>query len=151
MRRPPRDPRQGLFTPMLVWRVAFVALLALGGTFVLFAWERAHGADLAEARTVTVNTLVMIEIFYLFNARFLTAAVLTRRGLLGNPYIPLVVILLILAQLGFIYGHPLQELFGTAPIGGGAWLRSLGVGIAVLLAVEVEKTFIRRFRGGRRR
>ena len=148
MRRPPRDSRRGLWTPLLVWRIVLVALLGLAGTFGLYAWERAHGAGLAEARTVAVNTLVIVEMFYLLNARFLTAPVLNRRGLLGNRYVLLVIGLLLLAQAGFIYGEPMHELFGTGALGAGAWLRSLGVGCAVLLLVEAEKLVVRRFRRG---
>lgn len=143
MRRPPRDPRRRLLTPMVVWRVVFVAFLGLVGTFGLFAWERMHGADLALARTVAVNTLVIIEIFYLLNARFLKAPIFSRAGLLGNPYVPLVILLLLLAQVGFIYGEPLHAIFGTESIGLGSWLRSLGVGVCVMLLVEVEKGVIR--------
>jgi len=150
MGRPPRNPRRGLLTPFLIWRIAFVAVLGLVGTFGLFAWERFHSAGLAEARTVAVNTLVLIEMFYLLNARFLTAPVLNRRGILGNPYVLLVIGLLILAQLGFVYGEPLHELFGTAPISLGAWLRSIGVGGMVMLLIEAEKYLVRRFRGGYR-
>lgn len=143
MRRPPRNPHQGLLTRYLAWRIVFVALLGVAGTFSLFFWERAHGASLPAARTVTVNTLVMIEIFYLFNTRFLTAPVLNRRGLTGNRFIPPVIALLIAAQVGFTYGEPLHELFGTTAIGPVAWLRSIVVGVAVMAAVELEKGVVR--------
>ncbi|MGA7964724.1 MAG: cation-transporting P-type ATPase [Gammaproteobacteria bacterium] len=150
MGRPPRNTRRGLLTPLLIWRIAFVAVLGLAGTFGLFAWERSHGAGLAEARTVAVNTLVLIEMFYLLNTRFLTAPVLNRRGILGNPYVLIVIGLLMLAQFGFVYGEPLHELFGTGAISLGAWLRSIGVGCVVMLLVEIEKYLVRRFRGGYR-
>ncbi len=151
MRRPPRDPRQPLLTPLVVWRIVFVSFLGLAGTFGLFAWERMHGTDLAQARTVAVNTLVIIEMFYLFNARFLTASVLSRSGLMGNPYVPLVILLLVMAQIGFIYGEPLHAVFGTESIGIYSWLRSLGVGLIVLFFVELEKAVIREFRGSRQK
>ena len=149
MRRQPRDPRRGLLTPFIVWRIVFVSVLGLVGTFGLFAWERMHGADLAVARTVAVNTLVIIEMFYLFNARFLTASLFNRAGLLGNPYVPLVIGLLVLAQIGFIYGQPLHTLFGTEAIGLASWLRSLGVGFLVMLFVELEKAVLRRMHRNR--
>jgi len=149
MARPPRDPRRGLLTPYLVWRIVLVSVLGLAGTFGLFAWERAHGADLAAARTVAVNTLVVVEMFYLLNTRFVSAPVLNRRGFRGNRSIPLVIALLLLAQIGFVYGEPLHALFGTTAIGAMSWLRSIGVGAAVMLLVELEKWVVRR-RHGRR-
>jgi len=36
------------------------------------------------SRTVAVNTLVMFEIFYLFNSRYITASVFNWAGLTGN-------------------------------------------------------------------
>ena len=45
-------------------------------------------ASARTARTLTVNTLVMFEIFYLWSARYLNAPVLNVRGLLSNRYIP---------------------------------------------------------------
>ncbi len=146
MARPPRDPRQGLLTRYLVWRIIFVSVLGLVGTFGLFAWERAHGTGLAGARTVAVNTLVVIEMFYLFNTRFITDPVFSRRGFTGNRYIPLVIVLLLLAQIGFVYGEPLHELFGTTAIGIDDWLRSIAVGAVVMLTVELEKLVVRRMR-----
>ena len=60
------------------WRILFVSLLMVTGTFGLFLWERLSGSDIDTARTVAVNTLVVAEVFYLFNTRYLTAPVLNR-------------------------------------------------------------------------
>lgn len=143
MRRPPRDPREHLITPLIAWRIVFVSFLGLAGTFGLFTWERLHGADLAVSRTVAVNTLVLIEMFYLFNVRHFTASIFSRFGLLGNRYVPLVIAILLLAQMPFIYAPPLHELFGTAAISPLAWLRSLAVGVLVMMLLELEKALIR--------
>ena len=45
--------------------------------------ERA--GDLLRARTVAVNTLVAIQIAYLFNVRYVHGTSLTWQGLLGTP------------------------------------------------------------------
>lgn len=144
MERPPRGPRQGLLTPYLVWRILFVSILGLAATMGLFEWERAHGASLAASRTVAINTLVMIELFYLFNTRLLTGPLFSRRGLTGNRYIPLVVVLLLLAQVGFVFAPPLNELFGTTAVGPNAWLRSVAAGISVMVIIESEKFLVRK-------
>ena len=41
------------------------------GSFGLFLLEGSLGTSIEEARTVAVNTLVMFEIFYVFNSRYL--------------------------------------------------------------------------------
>jgi len=86
MSRPPRNPDAPLLTLFLIWRIFFVALILVAGTFGLFTWERTNGADLEVARTVSVNTLVAFEIFYLLNTRYLKEKSLTQEGLFGNSY-----------------------------------------------------------------
>ena len=83
MRRPPRPPSEPLLTPFLLWRIGFVSLVLLTGTFGLFVWERSAGTDIETARTVAVNTLVLFEAFYLLSARRLYAPGLCRAALHG--------------------------------------------------------------------
>jgi len=144
MRRPPRDPAQPLLTPFFLWRIAFVSLLLVAGTFGLFLWEIDQGTDIAQARTVAVNTLVLFEVFYLFNARYIVAPVVNRAGLLGNPYVLGAIGVLLVFQLMFTYLGPVQALFGTAGIGAAQWGRILLTASSVLFLVEIEKAVIRR-------
>jgi magnesium-transporting ATPase (P-type) len=149
MRRPPRDPREPVLTGLFLWRIAYVALILTGGTFGLFLWEMDRGVSIEHARTVAVNTLVMFEIFYLFNSRYITAPVLNRAGLLGNRYVLSAVGILIMFQLAFTYLAPMQSLFGTASISLEIWGRIVLVASTVLLLVELEKAVVRRWRARR--
>ncbi len=144
MQRPPRDPREPLLTGMFIWRITFVSLILVTGTFGLFLWEREHGASIELARTVAVNTLVMFEIFYLFNSRYIKASVLNLDGLLGNRYVLIAVGVLILFQGCFTYLGPMQTLFGTTGIDVTMWMRIVLVASSVLFLVELEKAVIRR-------
>ncbi|HID48946.1 MAG TPA: cation-transporting P-type ATPase, partial [Chromatiales bacterium] len=144
MRRPPRNAREAMLSPLLIWRIAFVSMILMGGTFALFIWEMQQGARIEQARTVAVNTLVMFEIFYLFNSRYITGAVLNRAGLTGNRYVLLAIGVLVVFQLAFTYLPPMQSLFGTAAIDAGVWWRILLVGSSVLFLVELEKYVVRR-------
>lgn len=146
MRRPPRDPREPILNWHLVWRTVFVSLVLMAGTFGLYSYETASGADLDYARTVAVNTLVMFEIFYLFNSRYILESVLNREGLTGNRYVLYSIAILMLLQLGFTYLEPLQALFGTRSIGWLVWLRIILASSTVLLLVELEKYLVRRHR-----
>lgn len=71
MQRSPRPVDQGLLTPFLVWRVVLVSFLFLGAALGIFFHALGRGSDLELARTMVVNTLVVMEIFYLFNVRYL--------------------------------------------------------------------------------
>lgn len=135
MQRPPRSPKEPILTPFLLWRVAFVSLILVSGTFGLFLWEREHGASIELARGVAVNTLVMFEIFYLFSARYLQSPSFTLDGITGNRYI--------LYAVGFLL--VMQNVFGIAPLGLTQWLRIIPVAASVFVLVEIEKTCLRYF------
>lgn len=143
MRRPPRDAREPMLSRHLIWRVGFVSLILMTGTFGLFLWEIEQGAGIEYARTVAVNTLVMFEIFYLFNSRYILLSVLSREGLMGNRYVLFAIAVLVVLQLIFTYLPAAQSLFGTAAIGAEVWFRILLVSMSVLFLVELEKYLVR--------
>ncbi|MGB5199991.1 MAG: HAD-IC family P-type ATPase, partial [Sedimenticolaceae bacterium] len=149
MRRRPRPPSEPLLTGFMTWRIIFVSVLMVTGTFGLFLWERAQGTGLEEARTVAVNALVIAEAFYLLNARFLTAPVLNRAGLLGNRYVLIAIVLVVGFQQLFTYLPLMQTFFGTAAIDAAAWARILAFGLTLFALVELEKALLR-WRDGRK-
>jgi len=144
MQRPPRNPKDSLLGKMFLWRIAFVSLILLAGTFGLFLWEMRQGASIEHGRTVAVNTLVMFEIFYLFNSRYISAPVLNRAGLFGNRYVLYAIAILLALQAAFTYLPSMQTLFGTTAIDLAVWLRVLLVSSTVLFLVEIEKAVVRR-------
>jgi magnesium-transporting ATPase (P-type) len=145
MQRPPRDPKESILSPFLIWRIIFVASILVAGTFGLFVWERVHGLSVESARTVAVNTLVMYEVFYLLNTRYLRDFVLTRDGIFGNSYALVAIALVIGFQMLFTYTWPMQRLFGTAVVHISSWGRIAAVSASVFVLVELEKYFFRRF------
>jgi magnesium-transporting ATPase (P-type) len=144
MQRPPRNAHEPILTPHLIWRIVFVSIILMCGTFGLFLWEMDRGVSIEHARTVAVNTLVMFEIFYLFNSRYISESVFSWDGFTGNRYVLISIGVLITFQLGFTYLPPMQSLFGTTAIGYDIWLRIVLVSSLVLFLVELEKYFVRR-------
>jgi magnesium-transporting ATPase (P-type) len=144
MQRPPRNAHEPILTPHLIWRIVYVSIILMGGTFGLFLWEMDRGVSIEHARTVAVNTLVMFEIFYLFNSRYISESVFSWDGFTGNRYVLIAIGVLITFQLGFTYLPPMQSLFGTAAIGYDIWLRIVLVSSLVLFLVELEKYIVRR-------
>ncbi len=145
MTRPPRRPDAGLLSPLLVWRVVFVSLLFAAGAFGTFAAARAAGHDIETARTMVVNVIVVMEIFYLFSVRSLHGAALTWAGVLGTRAVLIAVGTVTLLQLAFTYAPPMQALFGTRAVPPAAGAAILALGVALLLICEVEKALLRRF------
>ena len=146
MRRAPRNTREPMLTRFMIWRIAFVSVLMVCGTFGLFLWERLQGTDIETARTIAVNTLVIAEVFYLFNTRRLLAPSLTINGVTGNRYVIIAVGMVLFFQFLFTYAPFMQFFFHTAAIDGWAWLRIIAVGILVLVLVEIEKAVLRAWR-----
>ena len=103
MRRPPRAPDEPLLSPFLIWRVGLVSVLFAIGAFGMFAWAEARGQSHEAARTIVVNTVVVMEIFYLFSVRYLHGASATWQGVLGTPAVLLGVGGIVVLQLAFTY------------------------------------------------
>lgn len=114
------------------------------GTLGLFLYDISIGESLDMARTTAVNTLILFQIFYLFNARYLRAPVLNKEGLTGNPAVLIAVAVIILLQLLFTYLPLFQNVFGTAAIPVSDWLRIVGFTFSIFVLVEIEKYIIRR-------
>ncbi|MEP1215173.1 MAG: HAD-IC family P-type ATPase [Marinobacter sp.] len=143
MKRPPRPRDESLLAGFVVWRVAFVSLLFLIGIFAAWYWAMAQFEDEAVARTLAVNTLVAMEVFYLFAVRYLDSASITLRGVLGTPIVLLAVGAVILLQLLFTYLPLFHQTFASAPLTPGALAFAASAGVVVLVILELE-TWLRR-------
>jgi magnesium-transporting ATPase (P-type) len=81
----------------------------------------------------------------LINARFFYRSVLSREGLLGNPFILLSIGIILMFQGLFTYAGPMETLFGTAPLSLWDWVRIDTIGLGIFLIVELEKAVLRKF------
>ncbi|RED24477.1 potassium/sodium efflux P-type ATPase [Rhodopseudomonas thermotolerans] len=139
MRRPARPGNQPLLSPLLLWRIGFVSVLMVIGTFGIYAWATARGLPVETARTMAVNVLVVMEIFYLFSVRYIRGPSITWQGVVGTPAVLIGVSIVVLAQLAFTYLPPLQAVFDTRPIAPADGVVIVAVGVALLVLVELEK------------
>ena len=139
MSRPPRPANEALLSPFLVWRIVFVSTLFLIGIFGMFKWALWHGASVEKARTFAVNTLVVMEVFYLFSVRYLDAPSLTARGVLGTTPVLASIAAVVVLQLLFTYAPFMERFFETRPIGIIEGLPIIAAGIALFAILEFEK------------
>jgi len=144
MQRPPRGAQEPLLSAFLVWRVALVSTLFLAGVLGMFHLSLARGADLGEARTVAVNTLVAMEVFYLFSVRYLRTPSFTFQGVQGTRPVLIAVFAVFALQLLFTYAPFMQLFFATQPLSLPVGMQVVGVGVALLLILELEKLVRRR-------
>ena len=138
MQRPPRDPKLPILTGELLGRIVLVSLMMLVGAFGSFQWALSHGLGDAAARTIAVNVIVMVEVFYLFNCRSLTKSMF-QLGVFSNPWIGVGVASMVALQLSFTYTPFMNRIFHSAPIGWDAWWRILLTAVVAYGIVWLEK------------
>ena len=139
MRRPPRPRSEPFFQKDLAWHVVFVSLLFLTGVFGMFSYAVDRDYPLELARTMVVNTLVVLEIFHLFFVRNMYGTSLTWKAVRGTPVVWITVGLVTGAQFAITYLPPLQAIFETRPVSIPDGLVILAVGVAAFLILEIEK------------
>ena len=120
-------------------RTGLMSLIMLVGGLGLFLWElRVEQARLAAARTVAANTIVLVQLIYLFNCRSLNHSIFAI-GVLTNRWTIVGSLAMLGAQLLFTYVPVMNKLFHTAPLGAESWLRIAAVAGVAFAAVELEK------------
>lgn len=144
MARPPRDPNQPVITKPLMLRIILVSAVMTVTAFSLFEWERMRGSELALARTVAANVVVISELFYLLNCRSLKRSMISI-GIFSNPWLVLGVIGMILAQLTFTYLPIFNKLFSTYPLPLISWVHIVFAGLLIYGLVGLEKWIQGRF------
>jgi magnesium-transporting ATPase (P-type) len=139
MRRPPRPRDEPLLTGGLVWHIVLVSLLFLGGVFGMYHYAVDRGYSVELARTIALNTLVVMEIFHLFFIRNIYGTSLTWKAVRGTRMVWTVVIVITAAQFAVTYLPLLQTVFATEPISFGDGVLIIGVGVALFAIIETEK------------
>lgn len=139
MRRPPRPRNEPLLSGELVWHIVLVSALFLCGTYGTYYYAIDRGHSLELARTIVVNTLVVMEMFHLFFIRNIYGTSLTWKALRGTKVLWTVIIVITVAQLAITYLPQLQNIFSTRSIPFHDGIIVIGVGMALFAVIETEK------------
>jgi Ca2+-transporting ATPase len=152
MERPPRPAGERVITPRM-WRgIAFVGVVTAAVTLLVLDASLPGGlvagaGTLPHAQTMAFTTLVLAQLFNVFNARSdersAFAHLFTNRWLWGSVGLALALQALVL------YAPPLRRAFGTVPLSAGDWLRCAAAASAVLWVRELAKLVARARRGAR--
>lgn len=146
MRRPPRPRREPLLTGELAWHIVLVSTLFLCGVFGVYAYAIDRGYSEELARTIALNTLVVMEIFHLFFIRNIYGTSLTWKTVRGTKVMWAVVGVITVAQFAITYLPPLQAIFATQSVPFLDGLLIVGVGVALFAMIEIEKQIRLRLR-----
>jgi Ca2+-transporting ATPase len=142
MRRPPRNPRTGIFTRPVI------LLMLIGGVWSalinlsLFGWALSSGRSLAEAMTMTFVSLVLIQFFKAYNFRSDRHSVLARP--FANHWLNLAITWELVLLILIVYVSFLQEPFTTFSLPGIDWLIIIVLAFTVSPVLELAKWLERR-------
>ena len=139
MRRPPRPRDEPLLTGGLIWHIGLVSALFCAAVFGVYSYAIDRGYSIEVAQTMSVNTLVVLEIFHLFFVRNIHGPSLTWVGAKGTPVIWGCVAIVTVAQFAVTYLPPLQFVLGTAAMPLGDGLLIILVGVLFFVIIEAEK------------
>ena len=139
MARPPRAHNAPILSGGLVWHVVLVATLFLAAVFGIFTYAIDRGYPLALAKTMAMNTLVVLEIFHLFFIRNIHSTSLTWAAARGTRVVWTVVLIITAAQFAVTYLPPLQAVLGTSPVPLMDGLLIVAIGAAFFALIEIEK------------
>jgi Ca2+-transporting ATPase len=144
MKRLPRSPKASILSRDMIEKILIISTVGVVAVFILFNWKQnVVGGSLDEARTVAVNVIVMVEVFYLLNISSFISSMFDRRTLL-NKWIPIGIGIMIALQLLYTYMPAMNLIFESSPISLDAWLRILAVSAIAFLLVELQKWIRRR-------
>ena len=139
MRRPPRNPKEGIFTRDVLEFLAIVpaiyTLLVVG----LFSYSLSL-RSVAEARTLIFVTIILCELLVALSARSLRHP-LYRIGVFTNKYMILAILLSLSLLLAVIYAPQLHPAFDVTYPRVIDWLIASGSALIMFTVLEVWKYF----------
>jgi magnesium-transporting ATPase (P-type) len=148
MRRPPRPADEPILRGELLWCIGYVSVLVVAGAFGVFYWAESRGLELPVARTMVVNTIVAMEIGYLFNVRCGNTNLFCRQSLAVTRAVAVGVATVISGQALLTYLPAMHSVFDTRPLGITELAVVIQVAVGLLVVVELEKAVRRRWRAG---
>jgi magnesium-transporting ATPase (P-type) len=139
MKKPPRQRDEPLLNGVLIWQIIFASILFLCGVFGMYSYAIHQGYSTQLASTIAVNTLVVMEVAYLFFIRNMYSTSLNFKALKGTPVVWFSIFTIIIAQFSLTYIESLQRIFGTAAISFSDGIRIVAVGVIIFFCTEIEK------------
>ncbi len=154
MEREPRQRGTGVLTMADWWYIVGVGLVMMvgtlavldayypGGLFTLFAnGTGPNTADETYARTMAFTTLMMFQLFNVYNCRSNWRSAFS--GFFDNKWLLVAVLFSLCTHVLVIYVPFLQTAFHTVALSAADWLVVTGVSATLLVIVELVKLVLR--------
>ena len=146
MNAPPRAKGEGVITKQMWFGIVFVGIVMAAGTLLVLDASLQGGllegsGELRYAQTMAFTTLMMFQLFNVFNARSDEASAF--RGFFTNGWLWAALGLSLALHVAVVYTPFLQQAFSTASLSVGDWVRCATVASSVLWLRELSKVVIR--------
>lgn len=138
MNRPPRDAKKSIFADGLMGKIVSEGFMI--GMFTILAFfigNKYYGIEVA--RTMAFISLGMLELIHSFNVK--SEESIFKVGILENKYLIGAFLLGTVLQLGIVFIPTLAELFKLTELNSIQWLITLGISVAPILIIEIQKKF----------
>lgn len=142
MRRPPRDPRTGIFTRPVVMLMLVGGIWSTVINLGLFVWALNSGRSVQEAMTMTFVSLVLIQFFKAYNFRSDRHSVLQRP--FANKWLNVAIIWELFMLALILYVPILERTFGTYGLPVRDWVIIVAAAFTVSPVLEMAKWIERR-------
>jgi Ca2+-transporting ATPase len=146
MRQPPRDPKRRVIGRDMIYTILTAGTVIGLGTLTIFYFSlptnfsaltgAARAAALDHSRTLAFATIVMFQLFNVYNSRSDTVSLFKARG---NKYLALAVLLSLGLLFAVLYLPVFQILFHTVPLAATDWISVVLVSFSIVLAMETKK------------
>lgn len=140
MDRPPRNPKEGAISRDTWMFSILVGLTMMVGTVGIF-WMNLDGG-LDHARTLAFTTLVMFQMFNIFNSRAERSILKDTHAFFNNKMLLLAMLGSISLQVLIVHWSVLQTYFETVGLSAMDWMTAVLIGASVILVVELKKLFV---------
>ena len=142
MRRPPRNPRTGIFTRPVIMLMLVGGVWSAVVNLSLFVWALNSGRSIAEAMTMTFVSLVLIQFFKAYNFRSDRLSVLNQP--FANKWLNLAIVWELILLGLIVYVPILETTFGTYGLPFRDWLIIIAAALTVSPVLELTKWAERR-------
>lgn len=142
MRRPPRNPRTGIFTRPVVVLMVLGGLWSAMVNLAFFLWLLDSGRSLAQAMAMIFILLVMIEFFKAYNFRSDRVSALRRP--FANRWLNAAILAELLILVLIIYLPFFQLLLGTFTMRAVDWMLIVALAFTITPVLETLKWLTRR-------
>ena len=147
MRHSPRPRAEGVITRQMWIGIFFVGAIMATGTLLVLDASLPGGliegtGTMRYAQTMTFTTLMMFQLFNVFNARSDEQSAF--RGLFRNQWLWMAVAGSLVLQFAVIYVPFLKNAFSTVSLTAGDWMCCAAVASSVLWLRELSKVVTRR-------